>query len=99
MRKRPFTCGDTLAAGLIAEIRNATYAEVSASLGQSVINRMLTGLFPGVSDLLSLNNLRTRLPGALVTTLEYKPSVGISRDNRFPGEMHKLRVRPCGSVK
>lgn len=64
---------------LIAEIRNATYAEVSASLGQPVINRMLTGLFPGVSDLLSLNDLRTRLPDALVTTLEYKPSVGISR--------------------
>ena len=83
---------------LIAEIKNATYAQISAQLGQSTINRMLTGLFPSVSDLLSLNNLRAQLTGALVTTLEYKPSVGISRITDPRGESTTFEYDHAGRL-
>lgn len=63
---------------LIAEIQNATYSDVSRILTQTRIDRLLINLIPAKSDLDALNALRAQLPNALITTLQYKPSAGIS---------------------
>ena len=59
----------------IAKIENATYAQV-----QSYVANLQT-LSNGTDEaglITALNNLRTALPGAMVTTYTYKPLVGIS---------------------
>lgn len=61
----------------IAEIRNATYTEVSAILigiGTSV-DVLSNSLFP---DMTKVNVLRTVLPNAKVTTYTYQPLIGVS---------------------
>lgn len=73
----------------IAEIKNATYEEVckkigggNRSNGETILNRIAAKPEPVVNgstdDLGAINDLRVSMPGAIVTTLTYKPSVGIS---------------------
>ncbi|SHM95785.1 hypothetical protein SAMN05444484_11536, partial [Flavobacterium chilense] len=56
----------------IAKIENATNAEVAAALGLSDINSI------DESSLAGINNLRTTLPNAMITTYTYIPLVGVS---------------------
>jgi hypothetical protein len=57
----------------VAEIRNATYAQVEAALGQTAVNRIANADILSASDAVLLNNLRTNanLSNALVTTYTY----------------------------
>ena len=61
---------------LIAEIKNASYDEVRLSLSADLLNRLQTDLYPSSSDLEQINNLRNKLPKAMVTTFEHKPLIG-----------------------
>lgn len=55
----------------IAKIENASASQVSSILGMlSMVDE---------SNLSAINNLRTSLPSAMVTTYEYKPLIGISK--------------------
>ena len=65
----------------IAEIKNATYADVMGVLGQSLIDRITRASVPLDADMLAVNSLRnntTILKDILVTTYTYKPQVGIT---------------------
>ncbi len=59
---------------IVAEIKNATYAEVKAALG-NVAPESLSGL--ASPNMTTINGLRTRLTDASVTTYVYKPLYGI----------------------
>ncbi|WP_343540186.1 DUF5977 domain-containing protein [Sphingobacterium thalpophilum] len=63
----------------IAHIKNATYAEVVAALGQTTINSLNAVT---VSDALlksSMTTLRSALPKAMVESYIYKPLIGMTR--------------------
>lgn len=64
---------------LIAEIRNATYADVTAKISATTLDAIASASQPTAAQLTSINNLRTQLPLAHVTTYEYKPLVGMSK--------------------
>jgi YD repeat-containing protein len=63
----------------VAEIKNATYAEVLAVLGQPVVEQ-LAGTAPGTDAQVrqALQPLRTRLKNAQVSTFTYAPLVGMT---------------------
>ena len=63
----------------VAEVRNATFAEVVAILGQAVVDQ-LAGPNPGSSAAVQqmLQPLRTQLKKALVSTYAYDPLVGMT---------------------
>lgn len=64
---------------LIAEIKNATFSQISGILGQALIDRVTTALEPSSGDIGIINNLRQNTSlNALITTYTYKPLVGIS---------------------
>ena len=65
----------------IAEIKNATYDQVKNALngGESLINRVANAFIPADNDLEAINNLRTTLPNAFITTYTYKPFVGMEK--------------------
>lgn len=67
------------AAHLIAEIDNATYAQVLTVLGQATIDR-LRGAAPGGDAQVRalLHPLRSDLPKAQMTSYTYEPLVGIT---------------------
>ena len=62
---------------LIAEIKNATYTDVSAIINETVLNTIAAKPQPAVSDWNTINSLRANLPNAMVTTYKYKPLEGI----------------------
>ena len=69
----------------IAEIKGATYSEVCIKMGngneqtgKTALNTIVAKNEPATEDWTSINNLRTQLPNALVTTYTYKPLVGIA---------------------
>ena len=59
----------------IAKIENAKYADVQNALGFS--NTKMNNLLE--SDFTVINNLRSQLPNAIVTTYEYEPLVGVTK--------------------
>jgi len=61
----------------IAKIENATYAEVTAKISETALETIAKKLAPSTTDFTTVNNLRTQLPNAMITTYTYKPSVGI----------------------
>lgn len=62
----------------IAEIKNATYSQVSGILTQALIDRITGAVEPSASDMAAINNLRSNTSlNALVTTYTYKPLVGM----------------------
>lgn len=69
----------------VAEIRNATYQEVLAVLGQSIIDELNDN--PGTDEELrqKLQSLRTSLPKAQVTISTYRPLVGITSETDMNG--------------
>ncbi len=62
----------------IAEIKNATYADVTAKISAGTLNSIAARTTPTASDFTAINNLRTQLPDAHVTTYTYTPLFGIS---------------------
>lgn len=63
----------------IAEIKNATYHEVESLLGgESYMNDLSSSIIPSEQILTNINNLRTQLPDAQITTYTYKPLVGMT---------------------
>lgn len=61
----------------IAKIDNATYVSISSDL-INAIETASSGNGTEENLLIALNNLRTSLPGAMVTTYTYIPLVGVS---------------------
>jgi hypothetical protein len=60
----------------VAEIKNATYSQVQSAL--SALGLATSTLATSTSpDMTKVNNLRTSLPNAQITTYTYKPLVGI----------------------
>lgn len=58
----------------IAEIMNATLAEVESKIGSSIIQELQSSLTPNISI---VNNLRNLLPEASIKTMTYEPLVGM----------------------
>jgi YD repeat-containing protein len=71
----------------IAEIKNADYQQVKDALSETVINRIASAAMPAASDLTQLNNLRlhSNLQKAEITTYEYKPLVGMTKQTSPQG--------------
>lgn len=62
----------------VAEIKNATYSQVSGILSQALIDRVAGAVEPSASDMAAINNLRSNTSlNALVTTYTYKLLVGM----------------------
>ena len=61
----------------IAEIVGATYSEVTAKIAESTLNTIAAKNEPAPTDFTTINNLRSQLPNALITTYTYRPLVGI----------------------
>lgn len=57
----------------VAEIKNATYVEVSHLLGTSLIQRVEESVQPSASDVEAINGLRNLLPSANIVTMEWQP--------------------------
>lgn len=64
---------------LLAEVQNATYADLVRVLGQAVVDQ-LAGLAPGTDAAVraALQPLRTQLKEARVATFTYQPQVGVT---------------------
>ena len=63
----------------IAEIAGAAYSDVTAKISESALDTISVKNEPTVTDWTTINNLRTQLPAAQVTTYEYKPLVGMTK--------------------
>ncbi|GHT26182.1 hypothetical protein AGMMS4957_21680 [Bacteroidia bacterium] len=61
----------------IAKIENAVYSDVTAKIPANTLENIAAKLAPTASDLTTINNLRTQLPNAQISTYTYKPLVGI----------------------
>ena len=61
----------------IAKIENALYSEVTGKIAQSILTNIANKAVPETADWTIINNLRTQLPSAMITTYTYKPLVGI----------------------
>jgi YD repeat-containing protein len=68
----------------IAEIKNATYSDVCKKIGngneatgKTNLESIAAKAEPSSSDWTAVNNLRTQLPDAQITTYTYKPLVGL----------------------
>jgi len=61
----------------IAEITGATYSEVIAKISESALNTIAAKSEPASGDFITIDNLRTQLPNAQITTYTYKPLVGV----------------------
>ena len=62
----------------VAEIRNATYSQVSAALGSGFITALLDKSVPADSDISAIRALQDTLDGVEVTTWRYQPLVGVT---------------------
>jgi YD repeat-containing protein len=63
----------------IAEIKGATYSDVTTKISEANLNIIAAKNEPVAGDWTTINNLRTQLSGAMVTTYEYKPLVGMTK--------------------
>ena len=61
----------------IAEIKNATYSDVTNIISATDLNTIADKYEPTTNDFNTINNLRNLLPNAMVTTYAYKPLVGL----------------------
>jgi YD repeat-containing protein len=61
----------------IAEIKNATYTEVTTKINATPLENIAAKAMLSVADSATINNLRMQLPNAQVSTYTYKPLVGI----------------------
>jgi YD repeat-containing protein len=64
---------------LIAEIKNASYAQVVAALNQLGISDVQNQVFnPASPNMTVINGLRQKLPASLIATYTYTPLVGVT---------------------
>jgi YD repeat-containing protein len=61
----------------IAEIRGVTYSDVIANISETTLKAIAARDQPTSTDFTNINNLRTQLPNAEVTTYTYKRLVGV----------------------
>jgi YD repeat-containing protein len=61
----------------IAEIKNATFSQVTAFMSENQIDRIANDWLPSNTDWAVINDLRVSLPNAQVTSFTYDPLVGI----------------------
>jgi YD repeat-containing protein len=80
----------------IAKIENATYGQVSP-YAQNLQNLSNTGTEAGL--LSALNNLRTALPNAMITTYTYLPLVGVSTITDPKGDQLTYSYDPAGRLE
>lgn len=80
----------------VAEIQNATYDMVIESLGMDNINRLATTFTP---DMEMVNNLRSLLPDAMVSTMTYQPLVGMKSFTDAKGNTVYYDYDDFGQVK
>jgi len=71
----------------IAEIKNSTFSDVCIKIGngneqtgKNTLETIAEKNEPAAADWTSINNLRTQLPYALITTYTYKPLVGMTSE-------------------
>ncbi len=62
---------------VIAEIKNVSYTEVTGLIPEITLNAISAKNAPSASDLVMINNLRTSLPNAWVSTYTWKPLTGV----------------------
>jgi YD repeat-containing protein len=62
----------------IAEIKNASYSDVTGKIPVATLDAITAKNEPSSSDWTTINNLRTNLISAMVTTYTYKPLVGMT---------------------
>lgn len=62
----------------IAEIKNSTYEDVAARIGESVITNAENSPKPDDTFLAAIDGLRTVLTASDITTMTYKPLVGVT---------------------
>lgn len=62
----------------IAEIKNATYSEVTAKISEATQKTIAEKKEPSNSDWTLVESLRTSLPNTLITTCKYKPLIGLT---------------------
>ena len=62
----------------VAEIKNATYSQVSGELGNSFIIALLNKSVPTDSDIAAIRALQSSLDDVEVTTFRYQPLIGIT---------------------
>ena len=86
----------------IAKIENAAYESVRTALGYSNDNQVetLAGKDdPSSSEWITVNQLRTQLPNALVTTYTYKPLVGLQTLTDPSGKTITYHYDPFGRLQ
>jgi YD repeat-containing protein len=84
----------------IAEIKNATYLQVSGILTQALIDRVAGAAEPSASDMAAINNLRPNTSlNALVTTYTYKPLVGMLTSTNPSGIVTYYEYDTSGRLK
>jgi len=62
----------------IAEIKNATYSQVTGFINEPTLHSISCKVVPSVSDMTLINNLRDLIPSALITTYTYDPLIGMT---------------------
>lgn len=82
----------------IAEIKNCSLQSVKNALGESFINLLETKTEPTESDMAAINNLRSQFPSSDITTLTYKPLVGITSITDSRGFCTHYRYNTSGQL-
>lgn len=83
----------------IAEIRNATYAQLMSFINETTLNSILTKTEPSGSDMVLIDGLRSKLPKSLITTYTYKPLTGIIRKTGPDGATAHYEYDSFGRLK
>ena len=77
----------------VAEIRNATWEAVKNSLGQAAIDAL-----EGPPDQAQLDQLKTDIPGILITTMTHSPQIGLSSITTPSGRVTYYKYDPYGRL-
>jgi YD repeat-containing protein len=90
----------------IAEIKGATYDEVCLKVGnnnlqagKNLLDSIAGKLQPSAPDFTTINNLRSQLPNALITTYTYKPLIGLATRTDPRGITTKYDYDPFGRLQ
>ncbi len=79
----------------VAKIENATYSEVKTALGNVTPESLSSEVTPNMTN---INALRSKLPGALITTYTYKPLLGIDTITSPTGEKTTYQYDSAGRL-